>query len=93
MLRHLFLVGYDISSARRRRRVLRSLKGHAVGGQKSLYECWFTVAELQAAMAQMEHLMDPATDRAVFVQLDTRALVHGLGRAVPAPADDFFYLG
>ena len=40
MLRHLFLVGYDIASARRRRQALKAIKGHAIGGQKSLYECW-----------------------------------------------------
>jgi CRISPR-associated protein Cas2 len=93
MLRHLLLVGYDISSARRRRRALKAVKGHAIGGQKSLYECWLTSGELQQAMQALRQLIDPTTDRVVFVRLDPRAAMHMLGRAV-APADgDFFYQG
>ena len=38
--RHLFLVGYDISENPRRRRALRDVQHHALGGQKSFYECW-----------------------------------------------------
>jgi hypothetical protein len=50
MLRHLFLIAYDISSASRRRKVLNAVKGQATGGQKSLYECWMTSGELQQAL-------------------------------------------
>ena len=93
MLRHLFLIGYDISSARRRRRALKVVKGHAIGGQKSMYECWLTSGELQQAMHAWRHLIDPVTDRVVFVRLDPRAAMHMLGTAV-APVDgEFFYQG
>ena len=93
MLRHLFIIAYDISSNRRRRRALKAVKGHAIGGQKSLYECWMTAGELQLAMATLRHLIDPVTDRVVLVRLDPRAAVHTLGVAV-APADgEFFYQG
>jgi CRISPR-associated protein Cas2 len=93
MLRHLFLVGYDISSSRRRRRALKAVKGHAIGGQKSLYECWLTSGELQQAMQALRQLIDATADRVVFVRLDPRASMHMLGRAV-APADgDYFYQG
>lgn len=93
MLRHLFLIGYDITSSRRRRRALKAVKGHAIGGQKSLYECWLTAGELQAAMHALRTLIDPVEDRVVFVQLDPRATVRTLGKAV-APADgEFFYQG
>jgi len=40
MIRHLFLIAYDISSASRRSKVLNAVKAHATGGEKSLYECW-----------------------------------------------------
>lgn len=93
MLRHLFLVAYDISSHRNRRRALAALKGHAVGGQKSLYECWLTAGELQQAMQQLRRLIDPGHDRVIFVRLDPRAAVHGLGVAVPPADGDHFYLG
>lgn len=93
MLRHLFLIGYDISSARRRRRALKVVKKHAIGGQKSMYECWLTSGELQQAMHELRALVDADADRIVFVRLDPRAAMHMLGTAV-APADgEFFYQG
>lgn len=93
MIRHLFLVGYDIASARSRRLALKAVKGNAIGGQKSLYECWLTAAELQAVMGALRRLLNDDGDRAVFVRLDPRATVHTRGKAV-APADgEFFYLG
>jgi CRISPR-associated protein Cas2 len=93
MLRHLFLIGYDIASSRRRRQASKVVKGHAIGGQKSMYECWLTSGELQQAMHALRVLIDPATDRVVFVRLDPRATMHMLGTAV-APADgEFFYQG
>lgn len=93
MLRHLFLIGYDIASARRRRHALKCVKGHAIGGQKSLYECWLTAGELQQAMASLRRLIDPAKDRVVFVRLDPRAAVHTLGVAVRPEDGEFFYQG
>ena len=93
MLRHLFIIGYDIASHRRRRHALKAVKGHAIGGQKSLYECWLTAGELQQAMATLRRLIDPMTDRVVLVRLDPRAAIHTLGVAV-APADgELFYQG
>ena len=93
MLRHLFLIGYDIASARRRRRALKIVKGHAIGGQKSMYECWLTSGEMQQAMAALRQIIDASCDRVIFVRLDPRATVHTRGIAV-APADaDFFYQG
>jgi CRISPR-associated protein Cas2 len=93
MLRHLFLIAYDIRCHRRRRLALRAVKAYAVGGQKSLHECWLTQGELQAAMARLRALIDPLTDRVILVRLDPRARVQTLGAGV-APADgDFFYHG
>ncbi|WP_062193140.1 CRISPR-associated endonuclease Cas2 [Caldimonas taiwanensis] len=93
MLRHLFLIGYDIASPARRRRALKAVKGHAIGGQKSLYECWLTSAELQHAMQALRSLIDPAVDRVVFVQLDPRATIEVLGKGVVPSDGEFFYHG
>ncbi len=93
MLRHLFIIGYDIASPRRRRHALKTVKGHAIGGQKSLYECWLTSAELQSAMAALRRLIDPASDRVVLLRLDPRAAIHTLGVAVAPEDGDFFYQG
>lgn len=93
MLRHLFLVGYDIACPARRRRVLRTIKGHAIGGQKSLYECWLTSGELQLAMHEVRGLIDASRDRVMFVRLDTRATIQTRGIAVPPENGDLFYVG
>lgn len=93
MLRHLFIIGYDIACDRRRRRALKAVKGHAIGGQKSVHECWLTSGELQQAMATLRALIDPATDRVVFLRLDPRAMVHTLGVAVRPQDGEFFYQG
>jgi len=93
MLRHLFLVGYDIAHPRRLRRALKVVKGHAVGGQKSLHECWLTAGELQQAMRAMRELIDERADRVIFVRLDPRAAVHTLGVAQAPEDSDFFYHG
>lgn len=93
MLRHLFLIGYDIPCNRRRRQALKVVKGHAVGGQKSLYECWLTAGELQQAMGALRELIDPDTDRVMLLRLDPRATVHTLGVAVAPQDGEFFYAG
>ena len=93
MLRHLFLIGYDISSARRRRLALKAVKGHAIGGQKSLHECWLTAGELQQTMATLRAVIEPSTDRVVFVRLDPRAAIHTGGVAVKPHDGEFFYQG
>ena len=93
MLRHLFLIAYDIGSAARRRKVLDAVKGHATGGQKSLYECWMTSGELQQAMHVIRSLIDTKDDRVLIIRLDPRASVHVLGMAVVPADDEFFYHG
>lgn len=93
MLRHLFLIGYDIASPRRLRHALMAVKANAVGGQKSLYECWLTAGELQQVMRTLRELIDPAEDRIVLLRLDPRATVHTLGTAVAPEDGEFFYQG
>jgi CRISPR-associated protein Cas2 len=92
MHRHLFLIAYDIASTRRRRQVLKLLKGHATGGQKSLYECWMSSGEMQTAMAKVRSLIAENEDRVMFIRLDPRASTQTLGSAI-APTDaDYFYV-
>lgn len=93
MLRHLFLVAYDIACPRRRRKVLRAIRGHAIGGQKSLYECWLNSSELQAAMHEVRLLVDLSSDRMMFVRLDPRATIHTRGVAVQPMDGELFYVG
>lgn len=90
--RHLFLVGYDIRQNRRRRNVLRDVKGHALGGQKSFYECWLSPAELHQLMDQLAQRIDRDCDRVIFVRLDARAESIRLGQAAPIDKGDFFHI-
>jgi CRISPR-associated protein Cas2 len=90
--RHLFLVGYDISANPCRRRVLRDVQHHALGGQKSFYECWLSVGELQTLLAQMRARIDQATDRVVFVRLDARSQSLQLGQAEAIASADYFHI-
>lgn len=90
--RHLFLVGYDISENPRRRRVLRDVQCHALGGQKSFYECWLSVGELQTLLAQMRARINNDTDRVVFVRLDARSQSVQLGQADPIASVDYFHI-
>ena len=90
--RHLFLVGYDISESPRRRRVLRHVQGHALGGQKSFYECWLSVAELQTLLAQLRNRINADTDRVLVVRIDSRCQSLQLGQAQSIFNDEFFHI-
>lgn len=90
--RHLFLVGYDIAANRRRRLALKGVQGHAVGGQKSFYECWLTVAELHGLMQQLRQAIDPRADRVIFIRLDARSQSLRLGQAEPLTDGHYFHI-
>lgn len=90
--RHLFLVGYDISENPTRRRALRDVQHHALGGQKSFYECWLSVGELQTLLAQMRARIHNGTDRVVFIRLDARSQSLQLGQAEPINSADYFHI-
>ena len=92
-MRHLHLIGYDISANAARSRALRAIRGNAIGGQKSVYECWLKAGELDYMRLELDGLIDDATDRVLILQLDPRALVHTLGVAVPPEDGELFYLG
>ncbi len=68
------------------------LQGFRVGGQKSLFECWLTPAELRTVQATLSELLDPAADRAHIFQLDPRMKCERLGLATPPVTDVFLIL-
>lgn len=90
--RHLFLVGYDISENPRRRRALRDVQSHALGGQKSFYECWLSVGELQTLLDRLRSRINDVTDRVVFVRLDPRSQSIQLGQAEPIASGTYFHI-
>ncbi len=89
--RQLFLVGYDIGCPSRLKRALKLVRGHALGGQKSFYECWLGQGELQAAMQAMRDLVCEQ-DRVVFIQLDARCKPMLAGEAQPIHRGDYFLI-
>ncbi len=83
MSRTLHLVAYDVCDPRRLHRVSKYLTGYKVGGQKSVYECWVTPAELRDIRAELDRLMEPGEDRLHILALDPRMKTVCLGRATP----------
>lgn len=90
--RGLYLAAYDISDQRRLRAALHLVKGHATGGQKSMYECFLSDAEKRDLIADMNALVTDE-DRFVLVRLDPRTTVRIRGIAVPPADGDFYYHG
>ena len=93
MERRLYLAAYDISDHGRLARVLTVVRGYASGGQKSVYECWLTVAEWQQLHREIAAVIDPAIDRFALFPLAPRRPLVTLGVAEPPAAPDFFYFG
>jgi len=81
MKRHLWLVAYDTDSARIRYRIRRWLQAHAMGRQKSVYECWLDGAAHRRLLARLAKRIPG--DRACWfmLRLDPRARVICLGRS------------
>lgn len=70
--RTIYLFAYDVASPKRRYRVHRLLKGYAVGGQKSLFECWVSQGEYADIWAQLSLLIDQNEDKLHCFRLDER---------------------
>lgn len=92
-MRQLYLVSYDIVDNNHRRRVREIIKGNAVGGQKSVYECWLNPRELESLNHCIDLELRHERDRAMLVRLDPRAAIHVLGIGVKPTDGDIFYVG
>ncbi len=91
--RSLYLVAYDVSDPKRLRAALYITRRHATGGQKSVHECWLTLAEKGHLIADLAQVLEESHDRLLIIRLDPRQPIAVLGRAV-LPADpDWFYIG
>ena len=90
--RTLYLAAYDVRDPGRLARVLAAAKVFAVGGQRSLYECWLSEGERLAfldAMAERLHRFD----RFALVRPASRVPLVTLGIAVAPEDPPFFYQG
>lgn len=92
-MRRLYLIAYDVCEPRRLNKVREVLKAYSTGGQKSVYECWCTPAELTAVTETLRRLIVPEEDRVHVMTMDGRSRPHTLGIAVPPTDPAFFYFG
>ena len=92
-MRRLYLIAYDICEPRRLTRVRELLKGFSTGGQKSVFECWCSPAELNELTESLRELIAEEEDRVHIFTLDGRSRPHTLGIAVPPSDPAFFYFG
>ena len=90
--RTLYLVCYDIANPRRLQHVHKFLLGYKVGGQKSFFECWLTVGELNTVRRGLAERMNTEDDRAHIFQLDPRQAIDCLGTAKAVGEDTFMIL-
>jgi CRISPR-associated protein Cas2 len=91
--RRLYLAAYDISDPARLRRALEAIKGHASGGQRSVFECFLDEAERRELLADMQGLLDLREDRFMLLPLARAADVRTLGIAVKPVDPDYYYVG
>lgn len=89
--RQLYLFAYDIADARVQGRVRRILRAYAVGGQKSLFECWLTAGELRDLCTRLPPML-AADDRLHVLRLSETAppLLFGCAKSL---AFDPFIIG
>lgn len=59
----LYVIAYDVSDDRRRRRLAGVLEGFGERVQESVFECWLDGARLRRLLERLESLIDPECDR------------------------------
>ena len=91
--RDLYIAAYDVADPKRLRKILKRVKAHATGGQKSVYECFLTPAERRELLADLRGLIDSDEDRVLLLRLDPRSRVRTMGIGVPPVDPPFFYCG
>lgn len=81
MDRCIYLICFDISDRNAQRKAHNLVKAHAIGGQKSFYECLMSQNELHAMVNNIQKAMNSTTDRLHYFQLDPRSKLLYLGTA------------
>lgn len=91
--RRFYLACYDVADEKRLRGALKLVRGHAVGGQKSVHEVMLNNQEKQSLLEDLSYLLDLDEDRFLLISLDPRSRITTLGKAIPPLTQDFFYIG
>lgn len=90
--RILYLAAYDVCDPQRLRDALRALKGHASGGQKSVFECFLTDAERAELVSEIKGILELDEDRFLLLPLANADAMRMLGIAVKPEDPVFFYV-
>ncbi len=90
--RNLYLVAYDITESSRRARALKVCKGHGLGGQKSVHECWLSRSEQRELQTSFMQIIDADTDRFAIIRFESRTQIFVLGRGREPETPPFFYV-
>ena len=77
--RDFYLAAYDVTDPERLQAALHVLKGYACGGQKSVFECFLTVRERGALLAEVRGVLDTREDRFMLLPLPGHRDIRGLG--------------
>ena len=91
--RALYVVAYDVAKPSRLRKVHRTVKRFATGGQKSVFECFLTSSEREDLLTEARAIIDEDKDRLMLFRVEERAQPVLLGTATPAADPDFVYVG
>jgi len=89
--RHLYIIAYDIADNKRINKVRNFLRGYSTGGQKSVYECFLSEAELASITQELKWMIREEYDRIHIFQVDRRAQIICLGIAVKPKDPSYFY--
>ncbi len=88
-----YLAAYDISDQRRRNAARRLLRGYALDGQKSVFECPLDLSERTRLLGEVAPCIETEQDRFLLVRLDGHGETRGLGLARATQDASCFYLG
>lgn len=91
-MRRYYLLAYDVTSDRRRAAVLKAVKAHGIGGQKSAHECWLSRSERRELMRRLHRLVEPGEDRLLLLRLDPRSEIRQLGKGEVLADPRLFYV-
>ncbi|MDQ7017308.1 MAG: CRISPR-associated endonuclease Cas2 [Gammaproteobacteria bacterium] len=91
--RSLYLLAYDIGSPSRSRRALKLIKAHAIGRQKSVFECLLNRREKQSLMADLAAVLDQQEDYFLLLPLQAKEGSYPLGLASRVMTSDCYLIG
>ena len=81
MSRRLYIIAYDISCSKARRKVAHLLQNWRMEGQKSLAECWLSTVEFTNLWEKLATHLDDETDHILALNQDLRSHDLALGKA------------